>query len=84
MNTAHVYVFVLISILRGQPRTPPCGGNLGVLDYHLKKKKKKRSRRSLTTTRPQFSFKLSIGPQVIVKSVKIADDTFKRKVNGLK
>ena len=37
MNTAHVYSFVLISILRGQPRTPPGGGNLGVLDYHLKR-----------------------------------------------
>ena len=37
MNTAHVSSFVLISILRGQPRTPPSGDNLGVLDYHLKK-----------------------------------------------
>ena len=36
MNTAHVSSFVLISILRGQPRTPPSGDNLGVLDYHLK------------------------------------------------
>ena len=27
--------FVLISILRGQPRTPPSGDNLGILDYHL-------------------------------------------------
>ena len=36
MNTAHVQYFVLISILRGQPRTPPSGDNLGVLDYHLK------------------------------------------------
>ena len=35
MNTAHVSSFVLISILRGQPRTPPSGENLGVLDYHL-------------------------------------------------
>ena len=35
MNTAHVSSFVLISILRGQPRTPPSGDNLGVLDYHL-------------------------------------------------
>ena len=37
MNTAHVSSFVLISILRGQPRTPPSGDNLGVLDYHLNK-----------------------------------------------
>ena len=36
VNTAHVSSFVLISILRGQPRTPPSGDNLGVLDYHLK------------------------------------------------
>ena len=36
MNTAHVSSFVLISILRGQPRTPPSGDNLGVLDYHVK------------------------------------------------
>ena len=36
VNTAHVSSFVLISILRGQPRTPPSGENLGVLDYHLK------------------------------------------------
>ena len=35
VNTAHVSSFVLISILRGQPRTPPSGGNLGILDYHL-------------------------------------------------
>ena len=35
MNTAHVSSFVLISILSGQPRTPPSGDNLGVLDYHL-------------------------------------------------
>ena len=27
---------VLVSILRGQQRTPPSGDNLGVLDYHLK------------------------------------------------
>ena len=36
VNTTHVSSFVLISILRGQPRTPPSGDNLGVLDYHLK------------------------------------------------
>ena len=35
-NTAYVLSFVLISILKGQPRTPPSGDNLGVLDYHLK------------------------------------------------
>ena len=38
VNTAHVSSFVLISILRGQPRTPPSGDNLGVLDYHLNAK----------------------------------------------
>ena len=37
VNTAHVSSFVLISILRGEPRTPPSGENLGVLDYHLKR-----------------------------------------------
>ena len=36
VNTAHVSSFVLISMLRGQPRTPPSGENLGALDYHLK------------------------------------------------
>ena len=36
VNTAHVSSFVLISILRGQPRTPPSGDNLGAIDYHLK------------------------------------------------
>ena len=35
VNTAHVSSCVLISILRGQPRTPPSGENLGALDYHL-------------------------------------------------
>ena len=35
VNSAYVSSFVLISILRGQPRTPPSGDNLGVLDYHL-------------------------------------------------
>ena len=34
VNTAHVSSFVLISILRGQPRTPPSGDNRDVLDYH--------------------------------------------------
>ena len=36
VNTAHVSSFVVISIHRGQPRTPPSGDYLGVLDYHLK------------------------------------------------
>ena len=35
MTTPQVQSFVLISILRGQPKTPPSGDNLGVLDYHL-------------------------------------------------
>ena len=35
MNTARVSSFVLKSIIMGQPRTPPSGDNLGVLDYHL-------------------------------------------------
>ena len=35
-NTTHVYSFVFISILRGQPRTPPSGDNICILDYHLK------------------------------------------------
>ena len=34
-ESAHVSSFVLISILRGQPRTSPSGDNLGALDYHL-------------------------------------------------
>ena len=33
----NVSSFVLISIIRGQARTPPSGDNLGVLDYHLKR-----------------------------------------------
>ena len=28
-------IFFLISMLRGQPKTPPSGDNLGVLDYYL-------------------------------------------------
>ena len=35
VNTVYAPSFVLISILRSQPRTPPRGDNLGVLDYHL-------------------------------------------------
>ena len=31
----HNRKFVLISILRGQPRTPPSGDTLGVLNFHL-------------------------------------------------
>ena len=34
--TTHVLSLVLISILRSQPRTPPSGEYLGVLNYHLK------------------------------------------------
>ena len=37
VNTVHVSSFILISILRGQPRTPPSGDNLGALDYRLKR-----------------------------------------------
>ena len=36
MTTPHVQYFVLISMLRGQPKTPPSGDDLAVLDYHLK------------------------------------------------
>ena len=36
VTTSHVLSFVLISILRGQPRTPPSGDNLVVLNYYLK------------------------------------------------
>ena len=36
MTTPHVQSFVLISMLRGQPKTPPSGDDLAVLDYHLK------------------------------------------------
>ena len=35
--------FVLISILRGQPRTPPSGDNIGVVDYHLNASKSNKS-----------------------------------------
>ena len=35
MTTTHVQSFVLISMLRGQPKTPPSGDDLAVLDYHL-------------------------------------------------
>ena len=37
MTTPHVQSFVLISMLRGQPKTPPSGDDLAVLDYHLLK-----------------------------------------------
>ena len=36
MTTPHVQSFVLISMLRGQQKTPPSGDDLAVLDYHLK------------------------------------------------
>ena len=36
MTTPHVQSFVLISMLRGQPKTSPSGDDLAVLDYHLK------------------------------------------------
>ena len=36
MTTPHVQSFVLISMLRGQPKTAPSGDDLAVLDYHLK------------------------------------------------
>ena len=36
VTTPHVQSFVLISMLRGQPKTPPSGDDLAVLDYHLK------------------------------------------------
>ena len=36
MITPHVQSFVLISMLRGQPKTPPSGDDLAVLNYHLK------------------------------------------------
>ena len=35
MTTPHMQSFVLISMLRGQPKTPPSGDDLAVLDYHL-------------------------------------------------
>ena len=35
VTTPYVQSFVLISMLRGQPKTPPSGDNLAVLDYHL-------------------------------------------------
>ena len=35
-TTPHVQSFVLISMVRGQPKTPPSGDDLAVLDYHLK------------------------------------------------
>ena len=35
VTTPHVQSFVFISMLRGQPKTPPSGDDLAVLDYHL-------------------------------------------------
>ena len=35
VTTPHVQSFVLLSMLRGQPKTPPSGDDLGVLNYHL-------------------------------------------------
>ena len=36
VTTPHVQSFVLISMLRGQPKTPPSDDDLAVLNYHLK------------------------------------------------
>ena len=36
VTTPHVQSFVLISMLRGQPKTPPSDDDLTVLDFHLK------------------------------------------------
>ena len=36
VTTPHVQSFVLISMLRGKPKTPPRGDDLAVLNYHLK------------------------------------------------
>ena len=38
VTTPHVQSFVLISMLRGQPKTPPSGDDLAVLNYHLNPK----------------------------------------------
>ena len=38
MTTPHVQSFILISMLKGQPKTPPSGDDLAVLDYHFKVK----------------------------------------------
>ena len=35
MTTPNVQSFVLISMLRGQPKTPPSGDDLAELNYHL-------------------------------------------------
>ena len=35
VTTPHVQSFVLISMLRGQPKTPPRGDDLAELNYHL-------------------------------------------------
>ena len=35
VTTPHVQSLVVISMLRGQPKTPPSGDDLAVLDYHL-------------------------------------------------
>ena len=36
VTTTHVQSFVLISMLKGQPKTPPSGDDLAELKYHLK------------------------------------------------
>ena len=36
VTTPHVQSFVLIFLLRGQPKTPPGGDDIAVLNYHLK------------------------------------------------
>ena len=36
VTTPHVQTFVLISMLRGQPKTPPSGHDFAALNYHLK------------------------------------------------
>ena len=39
VTTLRVQSFVLISMLRGQPKTPPSGDDLAELNYHLKYEK---------------------------------------------
>ena len=49
VTTTHVQSFVLISMLRGQPKTQPSGDDLAELNYHLN------GRRSYWRRRRQYN-----------------------------
>ena len=62
VTTPHVQSLVVISMLRGQPKTPPSGDDLAVLDYHLKVMGTIASQlKALSQNTPQSSIILYLG-----------------------